>query len=557
MSARSLPRACALILVVLAALLGTAATSHAAELPTDDSFGAAGSITAPLGSFLRPNEDPATTEAPDRDIVSAVVTNGFGIFSRGDVVEGPQPTPSGLIVLRYDPWGAPDTTFGGDGEVRVDGLDGGVADVRVLSDGSVLVLGQEWSRAWLVRISPSGVAGAPRTFTRSSGETECWIADATLRVDGKAVIVWYCQGDVVLQVAGVTGDSTAVSLSSTPTESSPEKVAVDPNGRYVVAFEGPWQLQNTSVRRYSAAGEQDESYGDGGEVVLTRRPQSLVIDPDGRAVVGTYVCCDGPWELHRLLSSGERDQSFGEEGVVSLDDERLGVSGPQALRTAPGGRLLATGLLGVGSGNGYVVLRLLDSGAPDESFGPGGIVELDDGRIFARGPAVAQADGNVLMTVGIGPPRFERAALPALSDDAQLVIQRYGTARHQRPAATSDSGAPGPQASSTTTTTIASTAPRTARTCLSRRNFTIRLRPKSLRSAVVRVAGKRVNVRRRGGRLTATVDLRKLKQATFKVTVVSKDRRGRTHRETRSYRTCRVGESGRKVQGGSTIVTVG
>jgi hypothetical protein len=115
------------------------------------------------------------------------------------------------------------------------------------------------------------------------------------------------------------------------------------------------------------------------------------------------------------------------------------------------------------------------------------------------------------------------------------------------------------------TTTVTSTsapsqsAPRTLLTCLSRRSFSIRVRPRHrhLVSAVVKVAGKKVSVRKVGGRLVATVDLRKLKQATFTVSIVAKDSKGRTYRDRRSYRTCRVGKNGPKVKGGSTVITLG
>ena len=68
------------------------------------------------------------------------------------------------------------------------------------------------------------------------------------------------------------------------------------------------------------------------------------------------------------------------------------------------------------------------------------------------------------------------------------------------------------------------------RTCLSRRRFSIRVKGASPR---VTVAGKRVKVRR--GR--AIVDLRGKPKGTIKVKVVAK-RKGKTVRETRTYRTC-------------------
>jgi len=81
-----------------------------------------------------------------------------------------------------------------------------------------------------------------------------------------------------------------------------------------------------------------------------------------------------------------------------------------------------------------------------------------------------------------------------------------------------------------------------ARRCASRRAFTIRLRaPRGarLRSATVKVDGKRVTVRREGRRLTARVNLAGLTKGTAKVSVVARTTSGRVVRETRTYRTCR------------------
>lgn len=80
-----------------------------------------------------------------------------------------------------------------------------------------------------------------------------------------------------------------------------------------------------------------------------------------------------------------------------------------------------------------------------------------------------------------------------------------------------------------------------ARRCASRRAFTIRLRaPRGarLRSATVKVEGKRVKVRVRGRRLTARVNLAGLRKGAAKVSVVARTTSGRVVRETRTYRTC-------------------
>ena len=78
------------------------------------------------------------------------------------------------------------------------------------------------------------------------------------------------------------------------------------------------------------------------------------------------------------------------------------------------------------------------------------------------------------------------------------------------------------------------------RRCASRRAFTIRLRaPRGakLRSAIVKVNGKRVKVRT-GSRLTARVVLTGLAKGTAKVSVVARTTKGKVVRETRTYRPC-------------------
>ena len=81
-----------------------------------------------------------------------------------------------------------------------------------------------------------------------------------------------------------------------------------------------------------------------------------------------------------------------------------------------------------------------------------------------------------------------------------------------------------------------------ARRCVSRRNFRIRLRrPPAgdrIRSATVRVQGKRVRVSRRARRLRAPIDLRGLPRGTVRVSITVRTARGRTLRSARTYRTC-------------------
>jgi beta-glucosidase len=78
--------------------------------------------------------------------------------------------------------------------------------------------------------------------------------------------------------------------------------------------------------------------------------------------------------------------------------------------------------------------------------------------------------------------------------------------------------------------------PLNARACTSRRRFAIRL-PRRLSRARVTVAGRRVRLTRRGGRLRARVDLRGRRAGRYVVRIRGR-RGGRVVRQTRVYRTC-------------------
>jgi hypothetical protein len=75
--------------------------------------------------------------------------------------------------------------------------------------------------------------------------------------------------------------------------------------------------------------------------------------------------------------------------------------------------------------------------------------------------------------------------------------------------------------------------------CASKRRFSVRV--PLLRRAVATVAGKRVALRRRGGRLVAVVDLRGKPKGTFAFRVRGTDRSGKRVTITRRYRTCTPG----------------
>jgi hypothetical protein len=80
-----------------------------------------------------------------------------------------------------------------------------------------------------------------------------------------------------------------------------------------------------------------------------------------------------------------------------------------------------------------------------------------------------------------------------------------------------------------------------ARRCVSRRKFTIRLvAPKgvTIKRATVVINRKRIKVRRSGTRFVATVDLRGFPKGRFTVKITITTVSGKTIKGSRRYRTC-------------------
>jgi hypothetical protein len=93
----------------------------------------------------------------------------------------------------------------------------------------------------------------------------------------------------------------------------------------------------------------------------------------------------------------------------------------------------------------------------------------------------------------------------------------------------------------TPSVTVTVAGSRSGTQCASTRRFRIRLhgvRARQVKSATVRVNGKKARVRRVGRRLTSLVDLRKLAPGRYKVTITVVLRNGKRLHGTRRYRTC-------------------
>jgi cytochrome c peroxidase len=158
-------------------------------------------------------------------------------------------------------------------------------------------------------------------------------------------------------------------------------------------------------------------------------------------------------------------------------------------------------------------------------------------------PAGAQTGGNGLVltdAAGNALDCFKEVPVTGAAGGRELprFLQFTGPPCFTPPPVALPATTPGPAV----TVRVPSAAPLTARSCKSRRNFTIKVyRPRRdrVRRVTVFVNGRRVADKRTGSRKRARVDLRGLPKGLVRVKVVVKTARGREIVTLRKYRTCR------------------
>ena len=318
------------------------------------------------------------------------------------------------IVARLRPGGAPDTSFGGDGQVDVT-LPGmlGPRSLALVGTGYALA-GSVWTHGGIVRMSPTGAlvesfgrdgVAVPRVVV-DGAQARAVMVESTGRtiVSGNAyrtssvssAVLWRLDrrgrpdesfgrnGSVTIAVRGrTTGVDSIVRLA---------------DGRYVLGMR--MSDENRSwlmVARLLPDGRPDRSFGTEGRRVVgasTIEPEAglvqLRVDAAGRYVVGTTSSTG--IHLARLRVDGRPDTTFGSGGILTIT--------PSVGKTASLGsfRVLGDGRLAIVDLAGLRVLRRNADGSPTLGFGPDGAQPLLVAPAFTQGVADVRPSGAVVMS---------------------------------------------------------------------------------------------------------------------------------------------------------------
>jgi len=328
----------------------------------------------------------------------------------------------GLFVVRYDPDGSLDNTFGDLNGVEDNAVIGfqGVGDIAVQPDGKILLCGTAMDGFYLTRLNYNGSIDADFGtdgvgLLGPSGVGAMEAKALCLQPDGKILVVG--DGDEGVSLARFLPDGTldasfgsstfpGVSYSSAGGDyAGASDVAVQPDGKILVAGQGGTPLQ-FRVSRYLADGSEDDGpdFGQFGEVLVpfgtvADRAAALALQPDGKILLGGTVFVDDitiDFGVARLNADGSLDPSFGSGGKVTTGSPAFQET-CTSMVLQPDGKILQAGYAGNGDNNDYMLVRYHADGVRDSDFGTDGVVITNAQSNDRGGDLALQPDGKIIM----------------------------------------------------------------------------------------------------------------------------------------------------------------
>ena len=378
----------------------------------DDTFGNDGIVTTPVGTG-NDAAYPAVLQSDGRIIAACYSHNGHD---------------EDFALVRYNPNGTPDNTFGENGIVvtQVGTGKDRIYSLAVQNDGKIVAAGHSVSSTSDFAVARYKEDGSIDESFGSNGITITpvgTLGDLVFSVlvqgDGKIVAAGYSvQGGnnnfaVVRYNENGTKDNSfgEYGIVTTPVgmeESKAYSVKIQNDGKIVAAGytlnEGTY---NFAVVRYNPDGSPDISFGTGGIVITQIGPSnsiaySLAIQKDGKIIIGGKSSngSNNDFCLARYNINGTLDNSFGTDGIVTTEiGTSTDVIQTIAIQSNESGieKIIAAGQTYKGSGSDFALARYNLNGTLDVSFGINGIVTTDiDSRNDGLMSIAVQGDGKIL-----------------------------------------------------------------------------------------------------------------------------------------------------------------
>jgi uncharacterized delta-60 repeat protein len=394
-----------------------AVTRYTTSGALDTTFGSGGKVITNLG--LVPAETygraGVAVQADGKLVVAGGADRGF---SSGGLE---------FAVARYNTNGTLDTSFGSGGQVGTSFPGQALATSEVIQpDGKIVLAGSTFvdnrrSDFALVRYNPDGsldtTFGTGGRVDTDFGPYSVDGNSVALQADGKIVVVGDVGGSQGFSMARYNPNGTLdtsfgtggkiLTVGTSPTGFN--SVAIQSDGKIVAAGETVVQKNvDFALLRYNSDGSLDTSFGSKGEVLTSfggsgDEAYGLAVQSDGKIVAGGFSGgqADGQdFALARYNSDGSPDKNFGNKGQV-LTNFNSGTNWCLSLALQGDGKIVAAGFSFQGStGQDFSLARYNYDGSLDQSFGNGGLVLTDFGNgggVGSQAVGVAiQTDGNIV-----------------------------------------------------------------------------------------------------------------------------------------------------------------
>jgi uncharacterized delta-60 repeat protein len=253
-----------------------------------------------------------------------------------------------LMLARYMPNGTLDTTFRGNGWLRLDdgGDNGSKGGLAVLGNGKILVAGYDSSNGIQMVIYRFLANGNLDTTFDGDGKVTLNFpmavpTDLEILNNGKIMILGSTNTgtftnnfDFALARLNANGslDSTfsgdGMQITNFGDQESPSGMAIQADGRIVVAGRRADESGNELiiVARYNTSGNLDSTFNGTGKMTFKILPpfdpnflaNDVIIQPDGRIIIAGNSFNGATWVevLMRILPSGGFDTTFSGDGKV-------------------------------------------------------------------------------------------------------------------------------------------------------------------------------------------------------------------------------------------------